>query len=55
MKKRQQKNENIDIYKYDNESYLKNPLLKFRMPNVREHRHYTLLKMKAGQVLDTFK
>lgn len=33
---------NLD--KYDNESYLKNPLLAFHIADVRERRHFTLLK-----------
>ncbi|XP_017080044.1 dynein heavy chain 12, axonemal [Drosophila eugracilis] len=39
-----------DITKYDNEPYMKNPLLKFRISEVHERRHYQFLKQKAADV-----
>lgn len=38
-----------DITKYDNEPYAKNPLLKFRVSNLRKQHHYDLLKRKANE------
>lgn len=43
-------NVNIKLDKYDNESYLKNPLLSFNIVNVREQRHFSLLKDVARVV-----
>ncbi|XP_017137652.1 dynein heavy chain 12, axonemal [Drosophila miranda] len=39
-----------DTSKYDNEPYLKNPLLKFHISEVHERRHYQFLKQKAADV-----
>ncbi|KAH8316762.1 hypothetical protein KR074_004303 [Drosophila pseudoananassae] len=39
-----------DITKYDNEPYMQNPLLKFRISEVHERRHYQFLKQKAADV-----
>ncbi|XP_026849759.1 dynein heavy chain 12, axonemal [Drosophila persimilis] len=39
-----------DTRKYDNEPYLKNPLLKFHISEVHERRHYQFLKQKAADV-----
>lgn len=40
----------IDLTQYDGESYLKNPLLNFHISNVRDNRHYSLLKTNAKLV-----
>ncbi|ALC44807.1 Dhc62B [Drosophila busckii] len=39
-----------DITKYDNEPYMKNPLLTFRISEVHERRHYTFLKQRAADI-----
>lgn len=41
---------NIDLNRYDNAPYLQNPLLRFRIQDVREQRHYTILKNRAMAV-----
>lgn len=40
----------FELEKYENESYLKNPLLRFRLNEVLERRHYTILKNRATTV-----
>lgn len=40
----------IKLDKFDNESYLKNPLLSFHIADVRERRHFSLLKDVARVV-----
>lgn len=45
----------IKLDKYDNESYMKNPLLLFHIADVRERRHFTLLKDVARVVSVEFK
>lgn len=37
----------FDLQKYENEAYLKNPLLSFHINKVLERRHYTILKSHA--------
>ncbi|EDV95542.1 GH15722 [Drosophila grimshawi] len=39
-----------DITKYDNEPYMKNPLLTFRISDVHERRHYNFLKQRAADI-----
>lgn len=39
---------NLD--RYDNEEYMKNPLLKFRLADVYERRHHMFLKYRAAEV-----
>lgn len=39
-----------DITKYDDEEYMKNPLLTFRISEVHERRHYTFLKQRAADI-----
>lgn len=39
-----------DINKYDDEEYMKNPLLTFRISEVHERRHYTFLKQRAADI-----
>ncbi|XP_005185418.2 dynein axonemal heavy chain 12 [Musca domestica] len=39
---------NLD--RYDNEEYMKNPLLKFHLSKVYERRHHTFLKYRAAEV-----
>ncbi|XP_037810078.1 dynein heavy chain 12, axonemal [Lucilia sericata] len=39
---------NLD--RYDNEEYMKNPLLKFRLADVYERRHHIFLKYRAAEV-----
>ncbi|XP_055844482.1 dynein axonemal heavy chain 12 [Episyrphus balteatus] len=38
-----------DLTMYDNEEYMKNPLLKFRLSDVKEKRHFAFLKQKAAE------
>lgn len=39
-----------NLKKYDNEAYTKNPLLRLRISEIRERRHYGFLKKTAEQV-----
>lgn len=39
-----------DITKYDDEPYMKNPLLTFRLSEVHERRHYVFLKQRAADI-----
>lgn len=39
-----------DITKYDDEDYMKNPLLTFRISEVHERRHYNFLKQRAADI-----
>lgn len=39
-----------DLTMYDNEEYEKNPLLKFRLKDVQDRRHFELLKRRAAKV-----
>lgn len=36
--------------KYDNEPYMKNPLLHIRLSEIRQRRHYSYLQKKAVEV-----
>lgn len=37
--------------KYDNEPYMKNPLLHIRLSEIRQRRHYSYLQKKAVEVI----
>ncbi|XP_055378973.1 dynein axonemal heavy chain 12 [Condylostylus longicornis] len=38
-----------DLTKYDNEPYMQNPLLTFRLSDVKDQKHFNYLKKKAAQ------
>lgn len=44
----------VRLDKYENEAYTKNPLLNFRISQVRARRHHDLLKAKAASVRFVF-
>lgn len=39
-----------DYEKYENDAFSQHPLMKFRLSNIRERRHFSLLKHKAALV-----
>lgn len=43
------------IDRYDNEAYTRNPLLKFRLSEIKERRHSEHIKRKAASVRKSLK